>query len=228
MRRFLDGELDAWQFRALKEPNGIWRERSGPIQTVGLALEGAPGLAAWIEDHQIDTLVVHRPWGLPEQLPGGPAVLAYHVAFDERLTIGWNPLLAEALGLERIEPLGEKQGRTIGMIGDVAACRLHEFGASLERTLQAPVALRGDPQRKIDRVAVVGAMWPRTVAEAAARGAGVYVTGTFRENAAAAVAKTGIAVAIAGHRPPELWGLRALGRAVGEAFPGLRVVVWDR
>jgi putative NIF3 family GTP cyclohydrolase 1 type 2 len=181
-------------------------------------------LAEWIASEEIDALIVHRPWGLPERLPGDPSVLAYHLAFDERLTIGLNPILAARLGMESIEPLGEKQGRPIGMIGSVPEQRLAEFGVLLGRTLGTEVSLRGD-DRPVRRAAIVGAMWPELILDAGRRGADVYVTGTLRSRSLAAVAETGIAVAVVGHRAPELWGLRMLGRSIAEAFPAIRVVV---
>lgn len=39
------------------------------------------------------------------------------LVFDERLTVGFNPYLAEALNLGGLELLGEKQGRILGMVG---------------------------------------------------------------------------------------------------------------
>jgi putative NIF3 family GTP cyclohydrolase 1 type 2 len=181
-------------------------------------------MADWIADEAIEALIVHRPWGLPERLPGDPGILAYHLAFDERLTIGLNPILAARLGMESIEPLGEKQGRPIGMIGNVPEQRLEEFGALLGRTLETEVSLRGG-DRPVRRAALVGAMWPELILDARRRGADVYVTGTLRPHALAAVAEAGIAVAVVGHRAPELWGLRTLGRSIAEAFPAIRVVV---
>jgi hypothetical protein len=35
----------------------------------------------------------------PEQLEPDVGVISYHLAFDERLTLGFNPRLAEVLGM---------------------------------------------------------------------------------------------------------------------------------
>ncbi len=63
------------------------------------------------------------------------------------------------------------------------------------------------------------------VREAARRGADMYVTGQWRQPAEAAVAATGIAVAVVGHRRSEAWGLRLLARLMEEHWSGLRVLL---
>ena len=82
-----------------------------------------------------------------------------------------------------------------------------------------------DRAAPVSRVAVVGAMTDALVREAAARGAGLYVTGQLRQPARAAAAATGIAVAAVGHARSERWGVRALAHLVAERWGGVRVAV---
>jgi hypothetical protein len=96
-------------------------------------------------ESQIDVLFVHRPWSLPERLPGNLGVLAYHLAFDERLTVGFNPLLASSLDITGCEILGLKSGRPVGMIGNIAQTSGSEFIRLLTRTLAAEPAALGPP-----------------------------------------------------------------------------------
>ena len=56
----------------------------------------------------------------------------------------------------------------------------------------------------------------RLVRAAHAAGAGVYVTGQWREPARKAVLETGLGVVCVGHRRSEEWGLRTLARLLGE------------
>ena len=65
------------------------------------------------------------------------------------------------------------------------------------------------------------------VREAAARGAGLYVTGQMRGPAAEAVRLTGMRVVAVGQERSERWGLRYVARTLVEAFPGLDVVDLD-
>ena len=190
-----------------------------------MALEPWPGLTRWTSDERLDALFLHRPWSLTdpqrqELRDTGIGVLAYHLAFDERLTTGFNPVLASACGWGAPEILGHKEGRPLGMLCalpeavpfDAIAARLRAEFAGLE---QAVPPAAGDATA-VALVAVVGAMTDALVREAHARGVGVYVTGQWRQPAAKAVHETGLGVVALGHRRSEVWGLRALARLLGE------------
>ena len=220
--RFLDEQLEVERFGA--DQGGIYRAAEQPIHRIGLALEPWPGLPRWAARERLDAVFLHRPWKLrPADLPPDCGVLAYHLAFDEHLTLGFNPRLAEALELHAVEVLGRKEGRPIGMIGTVRpqpfgifAQRLAGTFAGLER------AYPGDEQ--VERVAVVGAMTDALVREAADRGAQVYVTGQFRQPARIAVEERGMGVLEVGHERSERWGLRALAGILRERWAELEVV----
>ncbi len=184
------------------------------VRRLGLALEPP----ARVE--RLDALFLHRHWGIGD---AGIGVVASHLPFDERLTIGFNPELAEALGMRAPEVLGTKEGRPLGMIGDVA-------GDVLARVVAAfgePEAVERGSGARVRRVAAVGAMTDALVREAAARGAGAYVTGQMRAPARKAVADTGMAVIAVGHRRSEVWGLHLLARLLRGEWPGLETVVLD-
>lgn len=215
------------------EQGGVYRapERPGdaarPLARLGLALEFTPALPAWAREHRCDALFLHRPWRLPRgALPPAVGVLYAHLPFDDRLTTSDNAPLAAALGFRTREVLGVKDGRRIGMVGDVAPARAADALARVRREFGGVEAVAvADPDRPVTRVAVVGAMNDRLVREAAARGAGLYVTGQMRQPARAAVDETGIAVAAVGHERAERWGLHALARIVSEHWPSLAVPV---
>lgn len=225
IRSFVDGLLLVERFAGLDDPSGIYRPTGCDIHRLGLTLDAWPGVDAWIAAGRFDALIAHRPWDLP--LDGFPdlGVLAYHLPFDERLTTSFNPWLAAALGMDGIEPLGAKQGRPIGMIGGVPEQPLDSFRARLEAEFGPLEGMRVGDRGVVSRVAVVGALWPELVEQAARRGADLYVSGTWRPRAAAAIEVTGITVALVGHRPPEAWGMRTLARLIGERWPGLAVEV---
>ncbi len=185
------------------------------VRRLGLALEPP------VRVESLDALFLHRHWGMRDE---GIGVLASHLPFDERLTIGFNPDLAEVLGIEAPEVLGTKEGRALGMIGGFAG------GDLLERIVAAfgePEAVERGSGAEIRRVAAVGAMTDALVREAAARGADAYVTGQVRAPARRAVAETGIAVIAIGHRRSEVWGLHLLARLLRSEWPGLETVVLD-
>lgn len=205
------------------DQNGVYRVSDRSVRRLGLALEPAPDTADWVRRERLDALFLHRPWKLGT-LPEGIGVLAYHYAFDERLTTGHNPYLAEALGMSGLEVLGEKEGRPLGMIGDVAAMPFETFRSRVEREFGELEAVHNVRAREISRVCVVGAMRPALVQEAAARGGQVYLTGEYRKAAAQAVAETGLSVLVIGHERSERWGLGKLAALLEGRFPGLKVV----
>ncbi len=222
---FLDRLLRADRFRGGEDPNGVYRASERPVGTVGLLLDPRPGLPAWIAAEGIDALIVHRPWRLPLAELRDIGVLAYHLAFDERLTLGYNPRLAAGLGMTDLDVLGRKAGRPIGMLGAVTEQPAAAILDRLDRLFLGLEATVDGASATIARVAVVGAMTDGLVREAAGRGAGLYVTGQLRAPARVAVAETGLGVAAVGHHRSEVWGLRALGDALQERWSSLRVVL---
>lgn len=236
LREFLDeffavGRASvAEQYRFPNDTNGIFRPSDLPIRRLGLALEPWEGLGQWAIDWELDSLFLHRPWKLqPDKLPPHIGVISYHLVFDERLTLGFNLRLAEVLGLSNLEVLGYKEGRAIGMIGNIrsqsfeSCCdRVRDIFGGLDaaRSLQ-PELLEAETLR----VAIVGAMNDSLVREAAARGAQVYITGQLRLPAELAVAETGMGTIAVGHRRAELWGLRALAGVLRERWADLEVIL---
>ncbi|MBW4489848.1 MAG: Nif3-like dinuclear metal center hexameric protein [Trichocoleus desertorum ATA4-8-CV12] len=227
LAHFLDQFLLAQQFEL--DPNGIYRPSTRPIHRLGLALEPWPYLRQWAMATQVDALFLHRPWNLGEQLPADIGVVAYHLAFDERLTLGFNPLLADALGLFAIEELGQKAGRPIGMIGNVSTQSFVGFCDRVQHIFGGYEAIEtgnlSEVTSEVTKVAVVGAMTDALVREAKTQGTEVYITGQFRQPARSAVIATGINVIVVGHRRSEEWGLQALADILRDRWPQLEVVL---
>ncbi len=221
LRQFLDRFFQIERYG--DDQGGIYRASPHSIQRIGLALEPWPTMPQWVASTRIDALFLHRPWKLePWHVPTHIGLLAYHLAFDERLTLGFNTRLADSLGMANVEVLGEKGGRPLGMIGDVAA---QSFGACRTHVQHMFGGLEDARPclAQVQRVAVVGGMNDMLVREAAARRADVYVTGQFRQPAEGAVVETGIGMLVVGHRRSEEWGLRALGGVLRERWASLAV-----
>ena len=223
LQRVLGTVLHVERFAATDDLNGVFLppgNPDAPLGRVGLALEPGPDWLAQVERERCDALFLHRPWRMDPEVrraleAAGVGVLAYHLAFDERLTTGFNPALAAACGWGEPVLLAEKEGRPLGMTCALAdgpvpfaqiIARLEaEFGGMEEVT---PPAAGADAPVKA--VACVGAMNDSLVRAADAAGAGLYVTGQWRQPARAAVRETGIGIAAVGHHRSEVWGLRTL------------------
>lgn len=228
LTRFLDEYFAAHLYPG--DQTGIYRASPLSISRIGLALEASPALAGWIEAEQLDWLFLHRPWRLEEAgVAPTVGVVSYHLAFDEKLTLGFNPRLADALRMTNIEVLGLKDGRPLGMIGDVPRTTFSGFREMLREMFGGEDAAHkpASEEAGIARVAVVGAMNDELAREAHARGADIYVTGQLRQPAKRAITETGISVVCVGHRRSEEWGLRALAGVLRERWSELEVVLFQ-
>jgi putative NIF3 family GTP cyclohydrolase 1 type 2 len=208
------------------DADGVIRASERPIARLGLVLQPWEGIGHWAHSAAIDALFIHRPWRLDlSLLPPDIGIIAYHRAFDEHLTLSYNPWLADELGMTAVEVLGTKEGRPIGMIAMASEHMLAAWPEQLRAIFEGLDEVRLATKPRGTRIAVVGAMNDALVREVAARGASVYVTGQWRVPAASAVADTGIGVAIIGHRRSEEWGLRMLGHILKQQWSSLEIVL---
>lgn len=219
---FLDEFFEIEKFG--EDKSGIFIANDRPISRVGLALEPWPEIDRWIHESNLDSLFLHRPWKL-EATPVEVGVVFYHHAFDEHLTIGFNPRLATALGMRFLQPFGEKLGRPIGMISSVRSQSIEAFCNRVQSVFGRYEHRVSGQFEVVDRVAVVGALTPELIEAAAAEGVQVYVTGQLRAIATDAIRAAGIEVIAVGHRRCEEWGLRSLASVLQERWASLSVLV---
>jgi putative NIF3 family GTP cyclohydrolase 1 type 2 len=204
---------------------GIYVPSVRAVVRLGLALEPSATLAEWVCQNGIDAMFLHRPQRLTRYpLPPDVGVLASHLAFDLRLTVGYNPYLAATLEMHDLALLHRPDGVAIGMVGTVDALPWADWRARIATEFQGIAAGVIVPQRHwINRVAVAGAMTEALVWAAVDAGADVYVTGEILQLARAAVDQSGIGVIAVGHERVECWGLRCLARLLKQHFSGLQV-----
>lgn len=206
------------------ERGGVYLPTSRPINRLGLALEPWDGLYESIKTLSLDALFLHRPWKLDkEKLPPDFGVISYHLPFDELLTLGFNPRLADILNMSNLEILGEKQNRAIGMIGNIPNQTFIELCTCINQVFGAYE--QAQPYSDgVSKIAVVGAMTDLLVREAASRGANAYITGQFRQPAKQAIIDTQIGCISIGHYRSEIWGLRVLGSILRQRWSDLEVI----
>lgn len=231
IKGFLDELLQAAQYDDVVPYFALGRSHLNGVETLrierlGLALHPTGRLYPWARENAVDALWLHRPWGVEvSSLPEIP-VLAYHLAFDESLTLGYNPYLADALRLTDLQEFGYKEGRPIGMIGQVAAASFLEMQEQVQGIFGGTERAR-PVERQVKRVAVVGAMNKRLVREATEEGCALYLTGQWREHAEQAVAACDMGVITVGHERSEVWGLRLLARLLAAQFPSLETLILE-
>jgi putative NIF3 family GTP cyclohydrolase 1 type 2 len=209
------------------ERGGVYIPSTRPIKRIGLALEPWESLPQWVEKQELDALFLHRPWQLPAELVPDIGVLSYHLAFDECMTLGFNPRLADVLSMSALEVLGKKAERAIGAIGNIPQQNFTEYLHCLTEIFGGREEVHVGRTPEVSRIAVIGGMNDALVREAAIRGANLYVTGQMRQPAAAALEETGIAAIAVGHRRCELWGLKALAGLLRDRWSELSVISYQ-
>jgi len=224
---FLNHYFDADRF--MHEQPGIMRASPRSVHRLGLALDPWPGLAEWVQMEHLDALLLHRPFKLETNtLPDELGLLGYHLPLEEKLALGYNTRLADALGMTKISVLGRRAGRPLGMMGNVPPQTVAEFYKSVTDVFGGREDARTCERNEVCQVAVVGAMTQSLMQQAAMRGADVYITGQFRQPARQTVLETGLGVVVVGHRRSEEWALRTLAHVIQERFSGLTVMLPPR
>ncbi|MES2732435.1 MAG: Nif3-like dinuclear metal center hexameric protein [Bacteroidota bacterium] len=207
--------------------NGIYRSSDRWVSKLGLALDPFPGLEQWVEDYSLDAVWLHRPWKLqltPYLKTIG--VLAYHLPFDEKLTLGYNLPLARALGMwYELKPFGIKEGRTIGMVGEIIPAHLDIFRAKVRNEFGGEEAAFIGKKPYIIRVAVVGAITKELLLQAAQQSVDMYITGQMRANTQEIAADHGLSILTVGHQRCEEWGMKLLMDILSQRWPALQVLI---
>ena len=207
------------------ERGGVYLPTSRLINRLGLALEPWDGLYESVKTLSLDALFLHRPCKLEtEKLPPDFGIISYHLPFDEVLTLGFNPRLADILNMSNLEILGEKQNRAIGMIGNIPNQSFIELCTCINQVFGTYEQVQ-PYSHEVSKIAVVGAMTDLLVREAASRGANTYITGQLRQPAKQALIDTQIGFISIGHYRSEIWGLRVLGSILRQRWSDLEVVI---
>lgn len=140
------------------------------------------------------------------------AHIAMHTNFDNAHP-GVNDALAERLELKKVEMLES------GMrIGNVESMSLRALAEHVQMKLGGPVRSYGNPEKMVNRVAVLGGAGEDYADIAKAGGADVYLTGEMAYHKALDNAAIGMCVLEAGHAATELPGVNLLCRGLQNAL----------
>jgi dinuclear metal center YbgI/SA1388 family protein len=147
-------------------------------------------------------------------IDGDITLASYHLALDAHPELGNNALLATELGIEVEGPFAK-----IGIGGRLAEpIGIAEFLDRVRKRVgQEPLAFPSGPDR-IERAAVVTGGGARYVADAAAEGYDLFLTGEAAEPTMHSAAELGIHFVAAGHYATERLGVKALSARLAERF----------
>jgi putative NIF3 family GTP cyclohydrolase 1 type 2 len=186
---------------------------------------------------------LHRPFTLDRRsVRRGTLVLSSHTSFDEILTTGWNPSLADRLQINVDDSVciqgykGDPE-RRIGLVGPISMVRDLLVHRTKEEFGEAELAYDG-PSDEIRAVAIMNAFnedevqrvlaialqhgWAAADDEAPGKHI-VYLTGQPRASGMDAAKALGMTVVCVGHRPAEDWGIRYIATQLRVMFPAANV-----
>lgn len=210
-------------------------EAEAEVKTVAFAVDASVRAVRAAAEAGAGLLVVHHgiAWGGGiRRLTGGVgrvvraamganlALYACHLPLDAHPTLGNNAQLARLLGLKRVRPAFVYHGETIGCIG---TCSPKKFANTI---LQLPLPLSLPLAPTSSRALTVGVCsgGAGEFAEEAQRlGCDAYLTGEASWGEVVAAENCGMTMICAGHYETEVFGVRAVARAMRRRL-GLRTV----
>jgi dinuclear metal center YbgI/SA1388 family protein len=217
--------------------NGVQMEHGGPVTRCALAVDASLRTIEGAIAVKANLLVVHHGlfWSGVQALRGrfyqrvrlliehDIAVYSSHLPLDLHPTLGNNPLLARALGLQPREGFARFQDIAVGVMGDadidtmVLAERARTIAEGDGGTLVTVGVTAGRRTRRWALCTGAGAS-SDTLREAAAAGVDTLIVGEGPHHTGVEAQELGIAVLYAGHYATETFGVRALGVELERTF----------
>jgi len=133
------------------------------------------------------------------------AIYACHLPLDAHPTLGNNAGLAKLLGLGKVRPAFSYHGNVIGFVGENVRRRSVEIGG-----------VRFDVPK--GRIGVCSGGAGEFAAEAKRLGCAAYLTGEANWGEVIAAENEGVNLLCAGHYATEVFGVRAVARAMAAAL----------
>ena len=196
--------------------NGLQVGRVEEVEKVAFAVDASVRAVEQAAKAGAQLLVVHHgiSWGGGiRRLTGGVgnviraaierniAICAYHLPLDAHPVLGNNAQLAKLLGLRRVKPAFSYHGNVIGLVGELPrrqsiaiGSRRYEFGPG--------------------RIGVCSGGAGEFAEEAKDLGCDLYLTGEASWGDVIAAENCGMRMISAGHYETEVFGVRALAKAM--------------
>lgn len=229
------------QVNAFKDyaPNGLQVEGKDQIETIMCAVTASQRAIDAAIDMGADALLVHHGmfWkSEPASIVGWKKrriasllrhdinLLAYHLPLDAHPKWGNNATLANRLGIELTEQLGEQGLLNIGHL--TVPMSLSAFSHHCEEKLNRSPLIVGDEDKQMTKVALCTGGAQGFFQLAIDQGVDAFITGEVSEAQYHLANETGVAFIGAGHHATERYGVQALATEIADGF-GIEVVFFD-
>ncbi len=142
-------------------------------------------------------------------MDGNLAIYSSHLPLDMHPVFGNNSLLAKAIGLDGIEPILEKDGFPMGVMGTWGKSR-DDLATAVCKAVGREATVCPGGAESIARVAVITGGAGSEVGRIVGTGADAFVTGEGPHWSFIEAEERGLNVLYAGHYATETFGVRAL------------------
>lgn len=136
-----------------------------------------------------------------------------------------HPYEQPAFDVIQLRPLVEQPLGRIGILD--TPMLLQEFKAHCEKSFEGPALVWGDPNKAIEKVAVVGGAGDHAWRDALRAGADAFITGEVKHHIAKEASEAGLAILSCGHYATENPGMEALRDMFDAQFPDVRCQVFS-
>jgi dinuclear metal center YbgI/SA1388 family protein len=208
-------------------PQGLQVEGADEVSKAVCAVSASLELFELAAEANAELVVVHHGilWDNESRVIDGRArrrlealfdaeitLAAYHLALDAHPEVGNNALLARELGIAVDAKFAD-----VGVGGSTTNSR-EELLTRIRQRINPDSLVLGDGPEQPGRVAIVSGGAPKHLAEAAAQGYGLYLTGEPGEPSLQLAKELGVTFVAAGHHATEKLGVQALTQRLAERF----------
>lgn len=230
---YLDSYLQIDTFRAIDYSlNGlvVGSPDDREVERIAVAVDASLSTFERAIEEGCDLLVVHHGlfWGSPLAITGAHyrrikalldaqmGLYAAHLPLDAHPEVGNNIQMAQALGLEEIEPFSLYKGLPIGFQGRFAEAR--DAAWVCERLGFDDPTILDMGKRSFTSVGIVSGGASDDLSDAIALGLDLFITGEVKHQAYHEAAEAHTALIGGGHYNTEVFGVRALGEHLQKRF----------
>lgn len=229
---FLDRELRTAEITDYSGAiNGLQLDAQAPLTHVSAAVDACLPVIEAAAARGPGLLVVHHGmfWQGAQPITGawyrklktamdaGLAIYSSHLPLDLHPTWGNNVLLAQALGLEALQPFLLGKHQALGLRGTWHGSR-SALAASLERAVGGSVLLCPGGPEEIRTIGLATGAAGTEVARAAAAGVDAFITGEAPHWAYPLAEECGINLLLGGHYATETFGVKALAAEIASRY----------
>lgn len=211
--------------------NGLQIENMGEVGKVFSAVDASLAVISQAAKEKSSLLIVHHGmfWQGAQPITGAYfrklkiamdadlAVYSTHLPLDVHPLFGNNILLAQAIGLNAVRPILEKNGFAMGVAGRWSKS-IEELEIAVENAVGRTVVSCGAGCAKPSEVAVITGGAGSQVREVAEAGFDAFVTGEGPHWSYVEAEDRGLNVIYAGHYATETFGIRELGGRLAAKF----------